>query len=392
MATIPESDNVVRVKLVDTTTAMVGDNAAFVKPVVAGHEVINFCSLAFLLENERLGKKAMFDLGVRKDYWNLPKAILQLIGKDCVIFGMRVDNGIDEVLKAGGVELNTIDYCIWSHAHFDHRGDVSLFPKSTSLVVGPGYLSDKERHGGVGDPAAAAEFEGRPLKEADFDGGLKIGKFRAQDFFGDGSFYLLDAPGHQPEHICALARTTPSSAPGGATFVFLGGDICHFAGVFRPTPTTPLPEEIPASAISNRNDWASRSVCPCSFFTPHHPRAKDDDSARTSSWYNLPSTGHVYTDLEKAANSVSKMSELDTRDDVMVCLGHDASLLDVLPVFNKNPEKDINDWKKEGWKATTYWSWLNEVAVDGKKPREPVVDGFWKDGKPWDFEGHKAGL
>ncbi|EQB52205.1 metallo-beta-lactamase superfamily protein [Colletotrichum gloeosporioides Cg-14] len=392
MATIPASDNVVRVKLIDTSTAMVGDMTAFARPVVAGHEVINFCSLAFLLENENLGKKALFDLGTRKDYWNLPKAVLQLIGKGCVIFGMRVDEGIDEVLTKGGVDLNTIDSCIWSHAHFDHRGDMALFPKSTKLVMGPGYLSDKERPGGVGDPEATAEFEGRPLEEAKFDSGLMVGKFRAQDFFGDGSLYLLDAPGHQPEHICALARTTPSSAPGGASFVFLGGDICHFAGVFRPTAETPLPKEIPASAISLRSDWASRSVCPCSFFTPHHPRAENEDSARTSPWYNLPDGGHVYTDLEKASASVSRMSELDTRDDVMVCLAHDASLLDVLPVFNKDPTRDINDWKKEGWKATTYWSWLNEVAVDGKKPREPVVDGFWKDGMQWDFEAYKSAL
>lgn len=108
MANIPASDNVVRVKLIDTSTAMVGDMTAFARPVVAGHEVINFCSLAFLLENERLGKKALFDLGTRKDYWKLPKAVLQLIGKGCVIFGMRVDEGIDEVLTKGGVDLNTI--------------------------------------------------------------------------------------------------------------------------------------------------------------------------------------------------------------------------------------------------------------------------------------------
>lgn len=109
MATIPESDNVVRVRLIDTTTAMVGQNEAFVQPVVAGHEVINFCSLAFLLENESKGKKVMFDLGTRKDYWNLPKTVQQgILGDGKVIFGMRIDKGIDEVLKEGGVDLKTI--------------------------------------------------------------------------------------------------------------------------------------------------------------------------------------------------------------------------------------------------------------------------------------------
>ncbi|TDZ32328.1 Cytochrome P450 monooxygenase andK [Colletotrichum spinosum] len=394
MANIPESDNVVRVKLIDTTAAMVGQNTAFVSPVVPGHEVINFRALSFLLEHDGLGKKALFDLGVRKDYWNLPKAVQQgIIGENCTIFGMRVDKGIDEVLKEGGVDLNTIDYAIWSHAHFDHRGDMAVFPKSTSLIVGPGYLSDKSRPGGVSDPAAAPEFADRRLEEARFDGGLAVGRFRAQDFFGDGSLYLLEAPGHQPEHVCALARTTPSSAPGGATFVFLGGDICHFAGVFRPTEKTPFPDEIPESAISLRRDWAARSVCPCSFFTPHHPNAEGEDAARKEPWYKLPVGEHtVYTDLQQAATSVSRMSELDVRDDVMVCLAHDASLLGVLPVFNNQPERDINEWRKEGWKETTYWSWLNEVAVGGKKPREPEVEGFWRDGEQWDYEAFKAGL
>ncbi|TEA17319.1 hypothetical protein C8034_v000439 [Colletotrichum sidae] len=109
MTDIPESDNVVRVKLIDTTAAMVGQNTAFVSPVVPGHEVINFRALSFLLEHDGLGKKALFDLGVRKDYWNLPKAVQQgIIGENCTIFGMRVDKGIDEVLKEGGVDLNTI--------------------------------------------------------------------------------------------------------------------------------------------------------------------------------------------------------------------------------------------------------------------------------------------
>ncbi|KAK2010865.1 metallo-beta-lactamase superfamily protein [Colletotrichum eremochloae] len=391
MTNVPESDSVVRVKLIDTTTAMVGTAESFVQPVMPGHKVINFCSLAFLLENEKLGKKALFDLGVRKDYWNLPRAAQQgVLGPDSVIFGMRVEKGIDEVLKDGGVEPESIDFCIWSHAHFDHRGDVSVFPKSTTLVTGPGYFSSKGRPGGPDDPQAAIEFEGRLLKEADFGSGLMVGKFKAQDFFGDGSLYLLEAPGHQPEHICALARTKPSSSSGGATFVFLGGDICHFTGVFRPTEDTPLPEGIPASAIARRLDWSSRAACPCSHFTPHHPNAEDGNSARTTPWYQLPRNGKhpVYTDLDLAADSVSKMRELDVKDNVMVCIAHDASLLDVLPVFNKQPNEDINEWKSEGWKSTTYWSWLNEVSVDGVTPRPPVVEGFWRDGKKWDYAAY----
>lgn len=46
--------------------------------------------------------------------------------------------------------------------------------------------------------AHAGRTRGRNLREIDFEGAgsLRIGKFPAVDFFGDGSFYLLDSPGH----------------------------------------------------------------------------------------------------------------------------------------------------------------------------------------------------
>ena len=45
---------------------------------------------------------------------------------------------------------------------------------------------------------------------------------RALDFFGDGSLYIVDAPGHLPGHVNVLART---SADGG--WVYLAGDSAH---------------------------------------------------------------------------------------------------------------------------------------------------------------------
>lgn len=73
---------------------------------------------------------------------------------------------------------------------------MELFPKSTELVVGPGFKSSPSLLPGfphnVDSPVAAAAFEERDLVEIGFeDTGLEIGGFRAHDFFGDGSFYLL---------------------------------------------------------------------------------------------------------------------------------------------------------------------------------------------------------
>lgn len=44
---------------------------------------------------------------------------------------------------------------------------------------------------------------------------------RTHDFFGDGSFYLLDAPGHLLGHMMGLARTAQDE------YIVMGGDACH---------------------------------------------------------------------------------------------------------------------------------------------------------------------
>lgn len=43
----------------------------------------------------------------------------------------------------------------------------------------------------------------------------------ALDFFGDGSFWVIQAPGHMPGNLCAAARLRNGE------WVLLGGDCCH---------------------------------------------------------------------------------------------------------------------------------------------------------------------
>lgn len=54
----------------------------------------------------------------------------------------------------------------------------------------------------------------------------QIGPFPAAiDYFGDGSLYIVDTPGHITGHVSLLARTGPQK------WVFLGGDCCHDARI-----------------------------------------------------------------------------------------------------------------------------------------------------------------
>lgn len=53
--------------------------------------------------------------------------------------GLRIEKNINEILKEGGVDDQSISSLIWSHFHWDHIGDASLFPSSTEIVVGPSF-------------------------------------------------------------------------------------------------------------------------------------------------------------------------------------------------------------------------------------------------------------
>lgn len=142
---------------------------------------------------------------------------------------INVEKDVATILKDNGVDVDggAVENIILSHHHWDHVGSVATFPQSTEIVVGPGF---KDAHL-PGYPKRqdaslmASDFDDRNVREIDFEkeGGFKIGRFNAHDFFGDGSFYLLDTPGHTIGHICGLART--SSNPD--TFVFFGGDASH---------------------------------------------------------------------------------------------------------------------------------------------------------------------
>lgn len=105
--------------------------------------------------------------------------------------------------------------------HLDHSGDTSTFPKHTKILVGPGFrdaflpgFPAKE-----GSPFPESAFEGRDVVEVPFSQDVLVGKYQAHDYFGDGSLYVLNVPGHAVGHIAALVRTTKDS------FVFMGGKI-----------------------------------------------------------------------------------------------------------------------------------------------------------------------
>ncbi|KAK0658278.1 Cytochrome P450 monooxygenase andK [Lasiodiplodia hormozganensis] len=364
---IPASSTSVDVSIINTSTDLVCPADGFVKPVLKGHEAINMPTYAFHIRHPS-GKEILFDLGCRKDWWNFSPAVVASIKK--LILGLDVTKNITEILTEGGVDLKRISSIVISHWHFDHTGDPSLFPKSAELVFGPGF-KEQFMPGYPTNPNGVmldSDFEGRTVREANFSSDFTIGGFEAYDFFGDGSFYVLNAPGHAVGHISALARTTPD------TFVFMGGDVCHFGGSYRPTIYAPMPETIPDDVPLDRKRFPMS--CPCSIFTACHP---DQKHARTEPYYEVTfKEGSWYIDPPAAQQSINRLKAFDADPNVFVCIAHDEGLIGVVDWF---PNGTITDWKKKGWKERSKWGFLNALPIDEKPAAELFCPGLMRDGK-----------
>ncbi|KAL8819507.1 MAG: hypothetical protein Q9223_002071 [Gallowayella weberi] len=173
------------------------------EPKIKGYNVIQAPAFSFLIEHVKSGQKVLFDLGVRKDWENLSARIQKRLEDGG--WTVKVEKGVADILDDNGVDPKSINAIIWSHYHWDHIGDPSTFPASTDLVVGPGF-KDGFMPGypaNADAPIRESDYDGRKLREISFDSDLTIGGYKALDYFGDGSFYLLDSPGVR----CFLKRT-----------------------------------------------------------------------------------------------------------------------------------------------------------------------------------------
>lgn len=186
---------------------------------------------------------------------------------------------------------------------------------------------------------------GRHLREIQFNGPntLRIGNFPAVDYFGDGSFYLLDSPGHAIGHLCGLARTTVDPP----TFILMGGDICHYAGIFRPSEYLPVPPSISPHPCRPHSDIP---FCPGSVFDKlQESRGRKS----TDSLYEM-CFGH---DIPRARKTRDQLQELDCDENVFVIIAHDATVRDGVDHFPLG----LNDWKKKGWGNRVKWAFFRDL-------------------------------
>ncbi|KAF7556533.1 hypothetical protein G7Z17_g1336 [Cylindrodendrum hubeiense] len=379
---LPPGNGTVRLQVIDTGSKLLCKAETLLEPGIPGHEYLNLPNVCWLVENLNTGKKVLFDCGVRKNFKDLPPAALEVLRVSTP--GLHVDFDVHDILVKSKVDPGTLDWIIWSHHHWDHTGDPTRFPPNVGIVVGPEF-SATHLPGYPSNPKSEMvekDFVGRPFWELDFDTNRTIGGLRAYDFWGDGSLYLLDTPGHSVGHISALARTSDMN------FVFMGGDICHFPGVFRPSPYIPLPNQMTKAA---RLDTYFACPCAASTFTSIHP--KGEEAGRREPFYK-PSSGplSIYQDPSLAYSTVQRLIEFDAHPDVMVCIAHDPAVAETLPTMNKGPANEINGWKEKGYKEACHWGFLNQLPRAGKPGRPKLVEKYKCEGTLYDdVEGLKTG-
>ncbi|KAJ7677226.1 beta-lactamase-like protein [Mycena rosella] len=341
---IPSSNATVDVKAFNVANVTATLAGVLLQPVLPGHEAIHLPLHAFLVEHTASKKRLMFDLGMRSDFLNLAPSVSSLFQSG--VYAVDPFKDITQLLEEGGIPLESIETVIWSHSHFDHIGDMSLLPNTTNLVIGPG--TNRSLYPEFPDAALkASDFAGHDITELDFDAtNLTFSGLPALDYFGDGSFYLLNTPGHLAGHITALARVTPSS------FVVLGADTGHHPGQLRPRPDFQRAYPCPAHLLAESKTAVSTQY----FWSPASHTNVFDVHSRAQPLLSVPDKPNSGdADPVAARVSLDKIADFDADADFFVVLAHDLTLLDVLPYFPAS----LNAWRGEGLKDEAAWAFLD---------------------------------
>ncbi|KAF2740762.1 hypothetical protein EJ04DRAFT_558738 [Polyplosphaeria fusca] len=333
---IPPSSPTVSVFIIDSTAWAYNLSCAdLFRPPFKGLQTFDICSYSFPIQHDTgtQRRSLVFDLGIRKDWKNPALSMVSRLGDWGAT--ITVKHHVAELIQQNGIDLDKVEAIIWSHLHWDHTGDPSTFPPSARLIVWPGI---KDRYMPGWPTVEDASLNERDVANREIVGlssemfDENVGGFEALDYFGDGSFYILDAPGDTN----ALARTSTNPD----TFIFLAADSVHLGGEFRPSETLPLPDPVGVPGIDP-------CLCPASALVKIHP-------LRSTTTPFLGLDPSFPEDLDEAERTIRLIQQFDADDRVFVVFAHDISIYDIVEFF----PKDANDWKVKDWKTKGRWTFL----------------------------------
>ncbi|KAE8163788.1 hypothetical protein BDV40DRAFT_287492 [Aspergillus tamarii] len=172
---------------------------------------------AFFIHHVKQGRRMLWDLGMSSAPEDFPPAIVNGPLKEIQPQDPR-ESIQKQIERRNGVSADEIDTILLSHAHYDHCRPVSQTFKNATVLFGPG-TSEYCAPGHFMNPSSP--WDGRyfdPEQATEQWETLQgpwtcFGPFeRAMDFFGDGSFWVIQAPGHMPGNLAACARLATGEA------------------------------------------------------------------------------------------------------------------------------------------------------------------------------------
>ena len=200
-------------------------------------------SMCFLVEHPKAGsekpERIVFDLGIKRDLSLYANGMQDHLSKRQPIINLP---DTKSTLVDGGLNASQdIDYVILSHSHWDHIGLPSDYPNS-NFILGSGTLHivtngaphypasmfekepfplDRTKEFPPAPTSESANVAAAPEKQTSHHWTSISTLPNVIDFFGDGSVYIIDAPGHLQGHLNLLARISAEK------WAYLGGDCCH---------------------------------------------------------------------------------------------------------------------------------------------------------------------
>lgn len=111
---VPVSPNTVTVRVIDTTSEVTLGIDDILRPRIKGHTKLFCPCYAFLVEHEPSGRKILFDLGVRKDWEQMPSSTVNAVRQ----YGwqVKVDKDVPEILEEHGYAREQIEAVVWRYA------------------------------------------------------------------------------------------------------------------------------------------------------------------------------------------------------------------------------------------------------------------------------------
>mgnify|MGYP000691590231 CR=1 FL=1 len=179
------------------------------------HQSLTFADPCYLIKHD--SQWMLWDLGLGDKYLE-DKYLRQIIDNKTYGVKLNVSTSLVNQLKQVGLTPRDIKYIAISHAHFDHVGNINLFPHATLLIQDDEYNSIQQSPLPSGVNPALLKYI-RNMHKILIKGNFNV--------FGDNSVILLHTPGHTPGHQ-SLQIKLPTSG-----IVILSGDLYNTRAAFK---------------------------------------------------------------------------------------------------------------------------------------------------------------